>query len=76
MLIRFKERAPSLGERCYIAETAAVIGDVTLGDDVSVWFGASVRGDSSPITVGAGANRENARLYVEKKEAYRKGETA
>lgn len=47
---------PRLGERVFIAPTAAVIGDVELGDDASVWFGSTLRGDVNHIRVGAGTN--------------------
>ena len=40
----------------WIAPDAAVIGDIRLGDDASVWFGAVLRGDNEPITVGARTN--------------------
>lgn len=64
MLISYKDRSPRLGERCYTADSAAVIGDVTLGDDVSVWFGASVRGDAGPVTVGHRSNiQDNATVH-------------
>ena len=47
-----------------MAESAAVVGDVTLGEDVSVWFSASIRGDSAAITVGAGTNiQDNATVH-------------
>jgi carbonic anhydrase/acetyltransferase-like protein (isoleucine patch superfamily) len=40
----------------YIAPNAAVIGDVTLGDDASVWFSVTIRGDLEPIRIGARTN--------------------
>ncbi len=40
----------------YVASTAVVVGDVTLGRDASVWYGAVVRGDCAPITIGALTN--------------------
>ena len=49
-------KRPQLGERCYLAETAAVIGDVVLGDDVSIWYGAVVRGDCHSIRIGDRTN--------------------
>jgi carbonic anhydrase/acetyltransferase-like protein (isoleucine patch superfamily) len=53
------------GERVYLAETAAVIGDVALGDDVSVWYGAVVRGDCHFIRVGDRSNiQDNCALHV------------
>jgi len=49
-------RLPVVGERVYIDETSAVIGSVTLGDDVSIWPTTSVRGDVNFITIGARTN--------------------
>lgn len=49
-------RTPRFGERVYLAETAVVVGDVELGDDVNVWFGAVLRGDVGYIRVGARTN--------------------
>lgn len=64
MLLDYMDMSPELGERCYVSENAAVIGEVSLGDDCSVWFGASVRGDSAKITVGAGSNiQDNATIH-------------
>jgi carbonic anhydrase/acetyltransferase-like protein (isoleucine patch superfamily) len=57
--------APKLGERVFLAETAAVIGDVVLGDDVSIWYSAVVRGDCCHIRVGARSNvQDNCTLHV------------
>jgi carbonic anhydrase/acetyltransferase-like protein (isoleucine patch superfamily) len=42
--------------RFFVAENAAVIGMVSLEEDVSIWFNAVVRGDNEPITIGARAN--------------------
>jgi len=39
-----------------VADNAQVIGDVVLGEDSSVWFGATLRGDTETITVGRGSN--------------------
>lgn len=47
---------PTLGERAYIDPTATVIGDVVLGDDVSIWPGTVVRGDVNFIRIGARTN--------------------
>lgn len=41
---------------CFIAENASVIGNVELGEDVGIWFGAVIRGDSERITVGTRSN--------------------
>jgi carbonic anhydrase/acetyltransferase-like protein (isoleucine patch superfamily) len=52
----YQDRWPRLGERVFLAPGAAVVGDVELGDDVSLWFGAVVRGDVHRIAIGAGTN--------------------
>lgn len=48
-------RTPEAG-RFWVAPDAAVIGDVVLGDEVGIWFGAVLRGDNATITVGARTN--------------------
>ncbi|MFN2385592.1 MAG: gamma carbonic anhydrase family protein [Thermoanaerobaculia bacterium] len=58
-------KRPRLGQRVYLADTAAVIGDVELGDDVSVWYGAVLRGDCHFIRIGARCNiQDNCVLHV------------
>jgi len=57
--------APSLPEEgeCYIAPGAAVIGAVTLGREVSIWFNAVLRGDNEPIVIGAGSNVQDGCVF-------------
>lgn len=50
----------------YIAPNATVIGDVQLGNDVSIWYGAVLRGDSGTITVGEGTNIQDNCVLHEK----------
>jgi len=45
-------KTPIIGNNCFIAENAAIVGDVTLGDDCSIWFSAVLRGDVHYIKVG------------------------
>ena len=47
---------PQVHPDAYIAPTAVLIGDVHIAAGASVWFGAVLRGDEAPITVGEGAN--------------------
>jgi carbonic anhydrase/acetyltransferase-like protein (isoleucine patch superfamily) len=59
------ESGSVVGDRVFIAENATVIGDVTLADDVNIWFGAVVRADRDTITVGAGSNiQDNAVVHT------------
>lgn len=47
---------PSFGRDCFLAENSAVIGDVSVGDDCSIWYGAVLRGDVNPIRIGDRVN--------------------
>ncbi len=49
------KRVQTDGDNYWIAPNAAVIGDVVLKKDASVWFGATVRGDNDTITIGEGS---------------------
>ena len=51
-----KGDTPIIGERAFLAETATIIGTVTMGDDCSIWYGAVLRGDVGPITIGDRVN--------------------
>ena len=58
--------APRCHEDIWIAPDANVIGDVILEQGASVWFGATIRGDTETITVGAGSNiQENCVLHAD-----------
>lgn len=48
--------APKLGQNAYVADSAQVIGKVTLEENASVWFGTVVRGDSEHIHIGRNVN--------------------
>ena len=55
-------KVPVIGQGCWIAPDAHVIGEVVLGDDVGVWFGTVIRGDTSLITVGTGTNVQDGAM--------------
>ncbi len=48
--------APQLAASAWVADNAQVMGDVVLGEDCSVWFGVTVRGDTDTIRIGRGSN--------------------
>lgn len=56
MLLPLKDKVPQIGKNVYLAAGSQVIGDVTLGDEVSVWFNTILRGDLAPIVIGARCN--------------------
>lgn len=62
------DRVPALpaDDRYWIAPNAQVIGRVEIGADVGIWFGAVLRGDNEPITIGAGTNiQENTVIHTD-----------
>ncbi len=65
MILPFKSIYPRLHESVFCVESAAVIGDVTVGEDSSIWFNTVVRGDVHFITIGARTNvQDNSTLHV------------
>lgn len=57
-------KTPQIGENTFLAETATVIGDVTMGRDCSIWYNAVIRGDVHFIKMGDKVNvQDNAMLH-------------
>lgn len=68
MLYTFKEHSPHLPTDFagWLAPTAQLIGNVSLEQDVSVWFGAVIRGDNDRIHIGKGSNvQENSVIHTD-----------
>lgn len=64
-IISVRGFTPKIGENCFLAETATIIGDVTIGDGSSIWFGAVLRGDVNTITIGKNVNiQDNAVIHT------------
>lgn len=58
-------RRPVLAASAFVAPTASVIGEVTIGEESSIWYGAVLRGDVFPIRIGARTNiQDNAVVHV------------
>lgn len=65
MIYRYGDKSPKLGRGVFVAEAAVVGGDVELGDHVSVWPMAVIRGDVNYIRIGARTNvQDGAMLHV------------
>lgn len=65
MIVPLDSRAPQIASSCFVAPDAWIIGDVTIDEDVSVFFGAVLRGDLEPIRVGRGTNlQEHVLLHT------------
>ena len=54
------EHAPEIPASAWVADSASVIGKVTLGEQASVWYGCVIRGDNDRITIGARSNIQDA----------------
>ena len=62
---KLRGKYPKIGKNCFIAETAVIIGDVQIGDDCSIWYGAVLRGDVNPIRIGNRVSvQDNAVLHT------------
>lgn len=55
-------KMPQMGKNCFVAENATIVGDVTMGDDCSVWFTAVVRGDVHYIKIGNKTNIQDGAI--------------
>lgn len=65
-IYRLGDRIPQMAPTAYVHETATVVGSVVLGDSVSIWPQAVVRGDGAPITIGARSNvQDGSILHVD-----------
>ena len=64
-ILPYKGMAPKIANGVFIAPTASVVGDVTIGTGSSIWFGATIRGDFQPISIGAFTNiQDNTTIHV------------
>ncbi len=70
MIIRsFRGKSPKVAETALGADNIALIGDVTLGEHVTVWYGCTLRGDILPITVGDGTDiQDGCTVHVGERE--------
>jgi carbonic anhydrase/acetyltransferase-like protein (isoleucine patch superfamily) len=65
MIIEYRGRVPKVHPTAFIAPTAVLIGDVEVGAQASIWFGAVLRGDNGPIRIGARTSiQDNAVVHV------------
>ncbi|WOI53741.1 gamma carbonic anhydrase family protein [Parvularcula sp. LCG005] len=59
-------KAPIIHETAFIAPGAVIIGDVTVGPDASIWYGAIIRGDTNAVRIGARSNvQDGCILHVD-----------
>jgi carbonic anhydrase/acetyltransferase-like protein (isoleucine patch superfamily) len=65
MIISYRGKTPKVHPSAFIAPTAVLIGDVEIGEESSIWFGAVLRGDEGPIRVGKRTSvQDNTVIHV------------
>ncbi|WP_226893359.1 gamma carbonic anhydrase family protein [Nisaea sediminum] len=62
LLRTLRGHTPQIADPAFVAETAALIGDVTVGAESSIWYGAVLRGDDNPIRVGRRSNIQDGTI--------------
>ena len=64
-VLPYRGKHPKVHESVFLAEGSRVVGDVSIGEDSSVWFNTVIRGDVCPITIGSRTSvQDNATLHV------------
>ena len=70
ILKKLNGHTPKFGKNCFLADNAAIIGDVEMGNDCSIWFGAVLRGDVHSIRIGNKVNiQDNATIHATYKKS-------
>lgn len=62
LIIPCRNKTPKIGENCFVAPNATIIGDVEMGNDCSIWFNAVVRGDVNSIKIGNKVNIQDGAI--------------
>jgi carbonic anhydrase/acetyltransferase-like protein (isoleucine patch superfamily) len=66
LILPYNGKTPTVAPDAYLAPNATLIGNVTIGAEASVWFGAVLRGDDEAITIGARSNvQDNAVVHAD-----------
>jgi carbonic anhydrase/acetyltransferase-like protein (isoleucine patch superfamily) len=62
LILPVKDKSPSWGTDCFIAENCTIVGDVVMGNNCSVWFNAVIRGDVNYIEIGDYTNIQDGAI--------------
>lgn len=66
MFYPYHEKKPKTDDAAFVAPSADLVGEVTLGENSSVWYNATLRADLAPVTIGANTNiQDNAVVHVD-----------
>ncbi|MBO4400710.1 MAG: gamma carbonic anhydrase family protein [Selenomonadaceae bacterium] len=65
IVLSYKGKKPKIADNVFVAPNCSIVGDVKIGTGSSIWFGAAVRGDFQPVTIGVFTNiQDNATVHV------------
>lgn len=65
MVYNFKNKKPIISETAFIAPSADIIGEVTVGESSSIWYNVTIRGDIAPVVIGKNSNvQDNSVIHV------------
>jgi len=65
MVYNFKNKKPIISETAFIAPSADIIGEVTVGNNCSIWYNVTIRGDIAPVVIGKNSNvQDNSVIHV------------
>jgi carbonic anhydrase/acetyltransferase-like protein (isoleucine patch superfamily) len=77
MLIEYRGKMPRVAASAFLAPTALLVGDVDVGEDANIWFGAILRADNGTIVIGARASiQDNAVVHAHERAVTSIGEDA
>jgi len=66
-IYEYMGKSPKIDESCFVAPSADIIGDVTIGAGCGIWFNATLRGDMAPITIGENTSvQDNSMIHVDR----------
>lgn len=66
MIKSFNGKTPKIADSAFVADNATVIGDVTIGENCSIWYGVVIRGDDGPIFIGDNTNiQDNSVVHTD-----------
>lgn len=66
MIKSFNGKSPKIADSAFVADNATVIGDVTIGENSSIWYGVVLRGDDGKIVIGDNTNiQDNTVVHTE-----------
>ncbi len=75
MILTFEDKTPVVPESCWVADNATVVGDIVMGEDCTIWYGAVLRADSCSMRLGNRCNvQDNAVFHCDKNSPLTLGE--